>query len=476
MPSSRSTRATLAALAALCATAWASSHREAPFVTEHPKVDGTDFYLFNSYEAGREDFVTIIANYVPLQDPYGGPNYCFLDPDAIYEIHVDNDGDAKPDITFTFDSAAAQTGFELTVGPPDNSRTLTVPLIAIAPISVGNADGHLYRESFKVKVAVDGSSSSITNAADGSKVFAKPIDNIGNKTIPDYAAYAAQFLYDIDLPGGLTGRMFVGQRKDPFVVNLGEAFDLVNTNPLGAENGELDQLADANVTSFVLELPKTFLAGNDDVIAAWTTASMRSTRVLTNKPTLDNPAIEKGSFQQVSRLANPLVNELVIGLDKKDLFNASEPKKDAKNFLDFVTHPTFPELLEILFPSVTAPNLFPRTDLVQVFLTGVPGLNEKVGGTPYEAMRLNMAIAAVPAGMQSRLGVLGGDTAGYPNGRRPGDDVVDITLRAAMGVLLDSGVAPSGQLAFTDGALVDDSFFDATFPYVKTPLAGSPSN
>ena len=440
----------------------------------NPKVDGTDFYLFNSYEAGRADFVTVVANYLPLQDPYGGPNYFFLDPDAIYEIHFDNDGDAKADITFTFNSASTFNGFQLTVGPPEDTRTLAPPLILVGPIGAGGDSGLLFRETYRVKVTADGQKSSVTNLADGSKVFDKPVDNIGNKSIPDYDAYASQFMYEIALPDDQVGRMFVGQRKDPFVVNLGETFDLVNLNPLGAEDGQTDSLADKNITSFILELPKSFLAGTDDVIAGWTTASLRAKRTLSKKPTLDEPAKEKGGYVQVSRLANPLVNEVVIGLDMKDRFNASSPKKDGKLFLDYVTHPTFPELLEILFPTVTAPNLFPRSDLVSIFLTGVSGLNEKVGGTPYEAMRLNMAIDAVPAASQDRLGVLAGDLAGYPNGRRPGDDVVDITLRAAMGALLDPGVAPSGSLPFTDGAIVDATMFDDAFPYLTTPIPGSP--
>jgi Domain of unknown function (DUF4331) len=168
----------------------------------------------------------------------------------------------------------------------------------------------------------------------------------------------------------------------------------------------------------------------------------------------------------------------VIGIDKKDLFNATPPHLDATRFADFVTHPTLPELIEILFgPAVQAPNLFPRQDLVDVFLLGVDGLN-RFGSdpTPCEIMRLNTSIAAVAAAQQNTFGVLGGDLAGYPNGRRPGDDVVDISLRAAMGVLLSLADAPSGQLPFTDGAAIDATMFDSTFPYLVTPLPGSPGN
>jgi len=174
---------------------------------------------------------------------------------------------------------------------------------------------------------------------------------------------------------------------------------------------------------------------------------------------------------QVSRLSAPLVNELVIGLKDKDLFNSSHPTGDGQ-FLTYVTNPTLPELLEILF-GVTAPNLFPRTDLVAAFLTGLPGLNEN--GSVGEMLRLNTAIPAVPAASQSRLGALGGDLAGFPNGRRPGDDVVDIELRVAMGALLSPTDAPSGQLPYTDGAFLDASAFDGSFPFLRDPLPGSPN-
>jgi hypothetical protein len=172
----------------------------------------------------------------------------------------------------------------------------------------------------------------------------------------------------------------------------------------------------------------------------------------------------------VSRLGAPLVNEVVIGLKDKDRFNASKPKDDAQ-FLNYVTHPTLPALIELLF-SVPAPTQFPRTDLIAAFLTGLDGLNKTA--TPAEMLRLNTAIAPKPAQDQSNLGALGGDLAGFPNGRRPGDDVVDIELRVAMGALLPPASAPAGTLPFTDGAYVDSSFFAVTFPYLKTPIPGSP--
>jgi len=453
-----------------------SSHREAPFVTEHPKVDATDFYLFRSYEAGRADRLTVIANYIPLEAPYGGPNYFYMDPEALYEIHLDTNGDAVEDLTFQVRFQNTFQGATLDIGPKGDQRTVPVPLLAVGPVdSDGDPDSNL-RETYTVTVVSGdrrtGTAAPVTNAEGGSPTFVKPLDNVGTKTIADYAAYAGQFVYEVDIPGVGPGRLFVGQRKDPFVVNLGEVFDLVNTNPVGAPDAEPDLLADANVTSLVLELPIAALTTDSAVIGGWTTASLRQARVLNPHPSGPNQAaVEGGAWSQVSRLSSPLVNELVIGLPDKDRFNASEPKDDGQ-FLTYVTHPTLPALLEALF-GVTAPTLFPRDDLVQAFLTGVDALN--VNGATGEMLRLNTAIAVTPKGAQDRLGVIGGDTAGFPNGRRPGDDVVDIELRVAMGVLLDPSVAPDGQLAFTDGALVDDSFFDDVFPYLKTPLPGSPN-
>jgi hypothetical protein len=462
------------------ATGAPSSHREAPYVTEVPKVDGTDFYCFTSYEEGREDFVTLVANYLPLQDPYGGPNYFSLDPDALYEIHVDNDGDAEEDLTFQFRFQVEVQAIALEIGPPGDTRTVPVPLANVGPFSELDSSALNVRESYTLDVVFGdrrtGTVMPITNAVTAAASFDKPADYIGTKSIPDYAAYAASFVYEIALPDGSEGRLFVGQRKDPFVVNLGETFDLVNTDPLGAEDGETDDLADKNVTSLILELPKSFLVAGDPVIAAWTSASLRQARVLNPTPSSDGgangAAIEGGAWTQVSRLGSPLVNEVVIGLPDKDQFNGSEPMDDGQ-FADYVTHPTLPALLEALF-GVTAPTAFPRADLVQAFLTGVPGLNQTSAVAEY--LRLNTETAPVAAGAQNRLGVIGGDLAGFPNGRRPGDDVVDIALRVVMGVLLPIEDAPSGQLPYTDGAIVDDGFFDDTFPYLRTPIPGSPNS
>ncbi|MEM7261748.1 MAG: DUF4331 domain-containing protein [Planctomycetota bacterium] len=474
---------TLVALALLPASyALASSHREAPAIIAKPQVDGTDFYMFRSYEPGREGFVTLIANYVPLQDAYGGPNYFPLDPDALYEIHIDNDGNAEEDLTFQFRFNRQVQDIQIPVGPPGQEEMVSVPLINVGPIAAAGSGAQNVVETFTVNMVEGdrrtGTVTPISNAADGSTTFEKPLDNIGEKSIPDYDAYASAFVYDITLPGTTTpGRLFVGQRKESFVVNLGEVFDLVNFDPLAAPDSRVDDLADKNITSFALELPLSLVTnGTEPVIGGWTSASLRQARVLNSQPDFDSAKpseISGGAWTQVSRLGSPLINELIIGLKDKDRFNASEPKDDPQ-FLTYLTNPTLPALLEILFP-VQAPTFFPRADLVAAFLTGIDGFNQPAGVVPGEMLRLNTTFVPEPVAQQNRLGVIDGDAAGFPNGRRPGDDVVDIELRVAMGALIDPTLAPSGQLPFTDGAIVDSSFFDESFPYLRTPLPGSPA-
>ena len=326
---------------------FASSHREAPLITGTPKVDGTDFYAFRSYEPGRTNYVTFIANYIPLQDGYGGPNYFQLDPNALYEIHVDNDGDAKEDLTFQFRVQNTPRGFKLPVGPVGNQRQNEIPLLAAGPITAGNNAALLVDQTYTLSVIRGprrtGTVTPITNSVTGGLSFTRPQDFVGEKTFPDYEAYANQYMYEINLPGtALKGRVFVGQRADPFVVNLGETFDLINisTSPLGPEDANKNTLDDKNVTSLALEIPQEFLrsAANQSIIGTWTTASL----------------VKDGTTTQVSRLGMPLVNEVIIGLGDKDKFNAAEPKDDLANFADYVTHPTLPALIEILYGSAGA--------------------------------------------------------------------------------------------------------------------------
>jgi hypothetical protein len=498
-----------ASLMPLIATA--SSHREAPFITTQPKVDGTDFYLFNSYETGRAGYVTMIASYQPFENPQGGPNYYTMDPNALYEILIDNTGSGKEGLTFQFRFTTIDNGLTVKAG----TKSIPVPLINLGPVTgVGSAAQNVAETYTVTLVRGDrrsGTAQAVTDASTGSATFAKPLDNIGAKSTPDYAAYAANFVRPITIPGcSAPGRVFVGQRQDGFVVNLGETFDLVNIKypvtqlaPAGSNGRNLapNSLAGYNVTSIALEVPASCLTtAGDPVIGGWTTASLRQASVLNPQPQSSKSAasvgpvnaptgaaIEGGAWSQVSRLGMPLVNELIIGLPDKDRFNASSPSGDAQ-FADYVTNPSLPILLQTLFGSagVLAPNVYPRTDLEAAFLTGIKGLNQPKSVVPAEETRLNTSTAVTPIAAQNDLGVLGGDLSGFPNGRRPIDDVVDIELRVAMGVLLtpfnggstdpDPASDASRQLGYTDGAEPAPANYLPAFPYLNTPLAGSPTS
>jgi hypothetical protein len=514
----------LVAIMALSAgPSFASSHREAPGVTKMPKIDGTDFYMFDSYEPGRGGFVTILANYQGLQSPGGGPNYYTLDPDALYEIEIDNVGDGHEHITFQFkatNTLVNGTGITLNVG----GKTLAIPLRAIPQVSGANANVGETESYTLTMITGDrrtGTRAAVTNAADGTSTFTKPIDDIGDKTIPAYAAYANQFIYSINIPGCSTpGRVFVGQRSDAFAVNLGPTFDSVNYVPIegdsspGAGDGggfpggipqshaNDDIMGKKNVDTFAIEVPISCLKGSGNgVIGGWTTASLPQARLLNPSPTYTTTALQGGAYVEVSRLGMPLVNELVIGLPDKDAWNASAPYNDA-TFGNYVTNPTFPAILSLLFLAPVnatlgtnftnlAPTNLPRNDLVATFLTGIKTLNQQSTVTPSEELRLNTAVAPTAQANQSTFGVVGDDLAGFPNGRRPGDDTVDITLRVAMGALCypvpingtptalglcQPSDAPVGNVAFTDGAPVHATDVQNAFPYLNQPIHGAPGH
>ena len=471
----------------------ASSHREAPFITTSPKVDGTDFYMFRSYEPNRAAFTTVVADYQPLQNPGDGPNYYTMDQDALYEIHLAKDGHATEDLTFQFRFTNTLKDITLPIG----GKNVSIPLVQAGGISGQNPPNLNVRETYAVTMVTGdrrtGTRAAVTNATDGTSTFEKPVDNIGDKTFGSttgYAAYAQAHTYNITVPNCATpGRMFVGQRKDPFALALGQVFDLINLNPLATTQTNRDYLAQKNVTSLILELPTACIVGTSPIIGGWTTASMRQGRLLSGNPASGYSNVPKngGAWVQVSRLGMPLVNEVVIGLKDKDKFNSSKPSNDGTNFADYVTNPTFPALVQLLFPSAPAPTNFPRTDLVAAFLTGITGVNKPANVVASEMLRLNTSVAPTPIGSQNTLGVLGGDNAGFPNGRRPGDDVVDVTLRVAMGALCVAtgttdalGVgckpsdAPAGAAALTDGVPQNASMFLNAFPYLNTPISGSP--
>jgi hypothetical protein len=520
-------------LMVVAGSALASSHREAPFITTSPKVDGTDFYMFRSYEGvsttgtgGRSDYVTLIANYQPLQAPYGGPNYFLMDPNALYEIHLDNNGDAKEDLTFQFRFNNKLNSIALPIG----NASVAIPLIQAGTVS-GLTDPNLnVNESYTVDLVRGdrrkGTVAAVTKADGRTKSFEKPVDYIGSKTLGNtsaYETYAQSHVHTIRVPGCPTGKdagkVFVGQRQEGFAVNLGPVFDLVNA-PLSvlldptlkdaAGQGGTHYIQENNVTSVALEIHKDCLtAGTDPVIGGWSTASLRQARLLTDKPASGLQTSEKpgGAWVQVSRLGNPLVNELVIGLPDKNKFNASKPKDDSQ-FLSYVTNPTLPALLGLVLggnAAAVAPTNLPRTDLATVFLTGITGVNKPATVTPSEMLRLNTAIPPVPFANQNRLGVAGevllglsNDLAGFPNGRRPKDDVVDIALVAVLGGLcvingttnalglnavpgtsLTSACSPLSVPLGASSANIHDAVDQATvpfltqFPYLNTPNSGS---
>ena len=524
-------------LAATVGTAIASSHREAPFITTSPKVDGTDFYMFRSYEGiaadgsgGRSDYVTLIANYQPLQDAYGGPNYFSLDPNAQYEIHIDNNGDAKEDITFQFRFKNKLNSVKIPVG----TQSVAIPLIQAGPVANLNDANLNLNETYSVNVVRGdrrkGQVQAVTKTAGGA-TFEKPVDYIGVKTLGDaatYEAYSQKHIHTVNIPGcAMPGKVFVGQRQEGFAVNLGTIFDLVNApasflldpaNKDAAGMGGKHPIQQKNITTLSMEVHKSCLtAGTDPVVGGWTTASLRQVRLLDGSPAAGHQTSERpgGAWTQVSRLGNPLVNELVIGLPDKDKFNASQPSGDTQ-FLTYVTNPTLPGLLGLVLTgnlAGIAPTNLPRTDLVTTFLTGIAGVNKPANATPSEVLRLNTAIAPVQFADQNRLGVAGEvlrvggvanlanakDLAGFPNGRRPKDDVVDIALVAVVGGLcvingdnnalglnsvpgvpsLTSACKPSSVPLGADSAKIHDAVDQATvpfltrFPYLNTPNAGS---
>jgi hypothetical protein len=508
-------------------SAMASSHREAPFITGSPKVDGTDFYMFRSYEGvaangsgGRSDYVTLLANYQPLQSPYGGPNYFQLDPNALYEIHVDNNGDAVEDVTFQFRFKNNLKSIPLTIG----SASVPIPLIQAGAVANLNDANLNVNETYDVKVIrgerrkTDGTA--VFKTTGGSATLEKPVDYIGTKTIADYPAYAAKHIHTVTIPGCPAGKdqgkVFVGQRQEGFAVNLGTVFDLVNApasvlldpaNKDAAGMGGKHIIQKANVTTMAIEVHKDCLsAGSETVIGGWTTASVRQGRLINGKPGSGNDKVEKagGAWTQVSRLGNPLVNELVIGLPDKDKFNSSQPKDDGQ-FLTYVSNPTLPALLSLVLGADVTPKNLPRTDLITTFLTGITGVNKPANPKASEMLRLNLAVPAVPFAVQNRLGVAGNalaggtDNAGFPNGRRPKDDVVDIALIATVGGLcvingdndalklnsvpglpgVTSACKPSSVPLGAKAADIHDAVDQATvpflpgFPYLNTPNAGS---
>jgi hypothetical protein len=429
--------------------ALASSHSEAPGTNKDRLADDTDLYAWVAKDA--TDAVTFVGNWVPLIEPNSGPNFASFDDDASYYINIDNIGDGRKHIRFEFDfTTTRQTGATFLY----NTGQVT---------ALDDPDLNV-RQTFTL-TRVDVSSGMETRSVIGTGIPVAPWF-VGPASMPDYAALAKQAVRT--LPGGY--RVFVGPRDDPFYVDLASLFDLLTIRkPPGNKGKGVDGVGGYNVMTIALQVPMTALTkdgqapssdANNHIIGIWDTAERAMTRTLNG----DGTVSFSGRSVQVSRLGMPLVNEVVIPLQDKDKFNASEPANDLANFAGYVLDPELARLLTLLYGINVPPT--PRNDIVAVFATGVAGLNQPAGVTPSEMLRLNMTIA--PADSPKRLGVLAGDVAGFPNGRRLGDDVVDIELRVVAGVLVDGfNVAPNNQLG--DGIDVNDRPFLPYFPYVAPP-------
>ncbi len=494
----------------------ASSHAEAPLIAGDPAADNTDVYAFRSPD--RPDTVTMIANFVPIAEPASGPNFeSRFDDNVLYQIRLDNNGDARLDL-------ALQFRFRTEVRNPDtflyNTNTVT---------SLNDPDLNV-RQFYSVTARVrqgDPNNPTFTTFLLGSNIPVPPV-NIGDRSTPNYETALAQPAITNIPTGAGDVRVFAGQRDESFFIDLGSIFDLLGLRPLNnlhlaplpVERGT-NSLAGFNISTIAIQVPMSLLTANASVptsstdpnaiIGVYSTAARPAMRVLngggvgtvtqTGDCSGDAPS---ATCIQISRLANPLVNELFIprgssptvSENDQDRFNAELPAQDTGR-LDFIrgtaARPVEPvALINLLYPIVNDAPTQDRVDLIRVFLTGVPGATRPPvqidpndptappGAVPAELMRLNVAVPVTPVGSRNRLGVIGGDMQGYPNGRRPGDDVVDITLRVAAGVLLPGNACAGGTVscnsapnnALTDGVDSNEVPSLETFPFLASPTSG----
>ena len=408
----------------------ASSHREAPLIAADPQADNTDVYAFVSPD--EPDTVTIISNWIPFEEPAGGPNFYAFGEGVRYDIRIDNDGNARADLIYRWT-------FRNHYRNPETFLYNTGPVTSLDDPDLN------FRQTYKVvRIDVDrGRSRTLVRRA-----LAVP-SHVGEASMPDYSDLRGQGVVE-----RTSGRFFAGQADDPFFLDL-RVFDLLYGGDL-SEVGD-DTLRGFNVNAIAMQVPKDKLAkrGNAErhpIIGIWSTASRR---------------VPGAGWRQVSRLGMPLVNEVVIPVGRKDEWNRSAPKQDGR-FLPYVTEPELPQLIEAIY-GIPAPDT-PRDDLVAVFLTGIEDLNQPAGVTPSEMLRLNMSIPPcepMSCPDYSRLGVIGGDVAGYPNGRRLADDVIDISLQVVEGELVGS---PND---LNDGVDENDVDFTGSFPYLGLPHPGS---
>jgi Domain of unknown function (DUF4331) len=446
-----------------------SSHREAPEISKDPVADSTDVYAFVSPD--RPDTVTIISNYIPLEGPAGGPNFFEFGDDVLYSIYIDNDGDARPDVTYQFQ-------FSTQVRNPDTFLYNTGPIGSLD-------DPNWNRRQFYSVSRTDGKNGT-TMLGDG---IPSPPCNIGPRSTPDYAGLATAAVRD--LASGET--VFAGQRNDGFFVDLGAIFDLGDIRPLQnlhlvstAPTASVDTLSTLNVHTIAIRIPIRMLTKDGSVptdplsakavLGIWAGASRRKVR-MTEGPNHSGT----GPWVQVSRLGNPLFNEVIVPMGRKDEWNATDPADD-KDFAGYVRQPELAKLLPVLYPGVF-PHLAgltaSRDDLVAVLLTGLPagivsGFQNFSGPTLADMLRLNVAIH--PSGSPNPLGILGGDLAGFPNGRRVADDVVSIELKAVAGAtypLVNPGYTPDGAVAAVSQYLTPaPGRYQSAFPYLGLPHDG----
>lgn len=505
----------------------ASSHREAPLISQDPLADNTDVYAFVSPD--RANSVTVLANFIPDQNPAGGPNFFKFDDSVLYQIRFDNNGDGRLDlaIQYRFRTVVGNGDSFLYNGDFDNNGEGTIN-------NLSDPDWNV-KQFMDVTALIrqgDPNNPTFTTFSLGTNLPTPPV-NVGVRSTPNYETNLAEPSVSTVPTGVGDIKLFAGQRDEGFYIDLGSIFDLVGLRPLNSAHlaplptsRGVDALAGSNVHSIAIQIPTQLLTrtgalptGPTDptaIIGIYSTASRPGTRVLNiNGTKTEDPsgcgtaAAPQGTAPsaacvQVSRLGNPLFNELFIPMgtsptvseNDKDLFNAQLPSTDV-NRIDYIrgtaARPVEPvRLINLLYPPVLDAPTSGRNDLVRVFLTGVPGATRfpfqadpadpaaGPGSAPAEYMRLNTAVPATAQGSENRLGVIGGDLAGYPNGRRVGDDVVDITLRVAAGVLLPGNAcagatancnqAPNNQLG--DGVTQNDRAFRTSFPYLASPVDG----
>ena len=453
----------------------ASSHREAPITALDHSADVTDWYAFVSFD--HPDRVTMVLNVNPLLEPANGPNYFPFDPNVLYEMKVDNNRDGKEDIVFRFK-------FNTEIRLPDVFTGFAGGIANIPPITALDGPGSTglsLRQTYSVTMVKNGIS---TVLARGQKLIAVP-SNVGPRTMPDYQSLFNQGIYD--LGGGV--RVFAGTVDDPFFIDLGAAFDSLNfrmgvggvlspsVDGDDTHNYAADAVAGYNVNSIVIEVPITMLTEDGKLHGAGEKQAVIGTYGSTERPriTVRGTSPVPGSaaaFQQVNREGNPLINELIIGTGHKDKFSTDDPANDAQ-FASFFLDPLLAHLFGSLgIPVAPAPR-FDLLPLVQYAAPICPGCGPKDGGPIADLLRLNTGIPPTPVNSQKRLGFLAGDIAGFPNGRRLNDDVVDIAARAVAGILADPAKygTPIG-----DGVNINEDGYGATFPYVQPAHSGRDSH